>query len=403
MRMRNKRNKRKHISKKMLAIAGFVLLAGVVIVYIFTKPNDEPGKTLVAQEVSKKTEEKPKKSTVKIIATGDMLPHDTVNQAAKTVDGYNYLPLFTHVEKYMKDRDIAFCNQESPSAKSLPITGYPTFNAPPAFAQNLQQLGCNVINLANNHSNDKGRTGIVETRSTWDGLDTLAVAGIARSSEEQEEIPVFENNGVKFAFLSYTKCSNDNNFQSYQLNMLSEGLVDKQMKIAKEQADAVIVGVHWCRENTTRQDSEQERWGQIFADKGASIVVGTGPHWLQPVKKYTGTNGNETIVWFSLGNFLSTQEELNGLIGGIAVMDFDIQKKQVTGLQFMPTYMHYEWSRADKVAGNLLARKNLALYPLDKAAEPLAKSLHNTTVDAEMSKVQQLMNTYTDVTILKSN
>lgn len=399
--MRNRMSNRKNKSRKKLFLGvALVLLVVGVGGYIYASQKNEPAPNVSQQPV--KAAPKQEKSTIRIIATGDMLPHDTVNQAAKTSAGYDYLPMFTHVETYLKDRDISFCNQESPSAKSLGVSGYPTFNAPPVFAQNLNQLGCNVINLANNHSNDRGRTGIVETRDTWDGLGTLAVAGTARSAEEQNKISVFENKGVKFAFLSYTKCSNDNNFSSYELNTLNKSLTDTQLKAAREQADVIIVGAHWCHENTSRQDSDQEQWMQYFADQGVAVVIGTGPHWLQPVKKITGTNGNEMTAWFSLGNFLSTQEELNGLIGGIAVMDMDIATKKITKLSFLPTYMHYEWTQSEKAAGNLLARKNLALYPLDQAAVPLSKSLHNTTVEAETKKVHDLLNTYTEVTILKS-
>ncbi len=400
--MRNRISNRKNKSRKKIIIAVALLLIGIGAGgYIYASQKDESAPKVSQQPVNAAPKQE-KKSTIRIIATGDMLPHDTVNQAAKTSSGYDYLPMFTHVEKYLKDRDISFCNQESPSAKSLGVSGYPTFNAPPAFAQNLNQLGCNVINLANNHSNDKGSTGIKETRDVWDGLDTLAVSGTARSAAEQNKISVFENNGIKFAFLSYTKCSNDNNFSSYELNTLNKSLTDKQLQAARDQADVILVGAHWCRENTSKQDSDQEQWMQYFANQGATAVIGTGPHWLQPVKKYKGSNGNEMVAWFSLGNFLSTQEELNGLIGGIAAMDLDIQTKKITSLSFLPTYMHYEWTQSEKAAGNLLARKNLALYPLDQAAVPLSKSLNNTTVEAETKKVQDLLNTYTEVTILKS-
>lgn len=164
----------------------------------------------------------------------------------------------------------------------------------------------------------------------------------------------------------------------------------------------IIAGTHWCRENISNQDHEQDDWAQFFANEGVDIVIGTGPHVLQPVKRLPQPDGGETVIWFSLGNFLNTQESINGLITGIAYMDISIADKQVETLSFMPVYMHYEWTEAEKAAGNLLARRNLGLYPLDQAAEPLSRSLHNTTVEAQTERVTQLLNTYTPVTMLTS-
>jgi hypothetical protein len=68
----------------------------------------------------------------------------------------------------------------------------------------------------------------------------------------------------------------------------------------------------------------------------------------------------------------------------------------------MPTYMHYEWTAAQKVADDQAARHNLMIYPLDQAAAPLANSQDNTTVEAQTVRVTQLMNSLTPVTMLTS-
>jgi poly-gamma-glutamate synthesis protein (capsule biosynthesis protein) len=341
--------------------------------------------------------------TLRLIAMGDMLPHDAVNQAARTATGYDYRPLFAPVSKYLKDADMVYCNQESPSTPSFGVSGYPTFNAPPAFAQDLSDEGCNIINLANNHANDRGQTGINETLTVWKKLPTLAVAGTASSPASQNKIAYFTKGGIKFAYLAYAKCSNSRSVSSYGLNLLSKSLFNKQLIAARSGgAQMIVVGTHWCRENVSTEDSEQDSWARYFASKGVDIVIGTGPHWLQPAKVLPKAGGGKTVVWFSLGNFLSTQLEVNGLIGGIAVMSIDTTTHGVTSIGFMPTYMHYEWTASQKAAGDLLARHNLAIYPLDQAAGPLARSQNHTTVAAQTSRVTRLMNAYSPVTMLTS-
>lgn len=388
--------------KKALLIGGLlvVLGAGAWFGYARVNSTDMPEQPLKGQTTSPDQTENPK--TLRLIATGDMLPHDTVNQAAKTANGYSYTPMFSRVHPYLTSGDMAFCNQESPSAPSLPVTGYPTFNAPEQFAKDLSNEGCNLINLANNHTADKGQQGIDETVDVWAGLPTLAVAGAYKNETDQQKIAYLEKGGIRFAFLSYTNCSNNNDATTYGVNRLRRDFAGRQIAEAKQQSDMIIAGTHWCRENISNQDHEQDDWAQFFANEGVDIVIGTGPHVLQPVKRLPQPDGGETVIWFSLGNFLNTQESINGLITGIAYMDISIADKQVETLSFMPVYMHYEWTEAEKAAGNLLARRNLGLYPLDQAAEPLSRSLHNTTVEAQTERVTQLLNTYTPVTMLTS-
>lgn len=389
--------------RSLQVLAGaVVIIAGGVIGWLLLRPDNAPPTSSTSTPgVTHRSESAPTK--LRFIATGDMLPHDTVNQAARTSTGYNYLPLFSNVRPYLRDSDMAYCNQESPSADQYGVSGYPTFNAPVSFARDLQALGCNIINLANNHANDRGQTGISATRQLWSTLPVLAVAGINRTPLEQQHVAVFTKAGIRFAYLAYSKCSNSSLPNSYGLNILSKSLVDRQIAAAKAAgAQMIIVGTHWCHENVSHQDQEEDGWARYFASKDVAIVIGTGPHWLQPVKRIPKAGGGTTLVWFSLGNFLSSQLEVNGLIGGIAVMEIDTASRTVTDVGFLPTYMHYEWSPAQKAAGDLLSRHNLQLYPLDQAASALAHSQNHTTVAEQTTRVSGLLNSYTPVTILTS-
>lgn len=342
--------------------------------------------------------------TIRFIATGDELPHDSVDTNAKTSDGsYSYLPFFAQIKPYMTSADMSYCNQESPSNPNAAVSGYPTFNAPAVFAQDLNSLGCNVINLANNHADDKGQSGIDATLQVWSGLKTLAVAGTNSSAAQQSQVATFTVKGVKFAFLSYAQCSNDQSVSGYGLNIFSQSLADQQIAAAHAQhVDMIIAAMHSCDEDRATEDTWQDSTAQYFADKGVDIVVGTGPHWLQPVKRLSKAGGGTTLVWFSLGNMLSTQLDINGLVGGIAEMDIDVKTRTITTIGFLPTYMHYYWTAAQKAADDESARNDLMIYPLDQAASAMADSQDDTTVQAQTTRVTQLMNTYTKVPILTS-
>lgn len=400
------RQTRKRRYKLPYLLAGTIVFVGVAALLFFFKPWHQTASVSPKTNSSAKSDSSnnTKDTTIRFIATGDQLPHDSVNANAKTIYGsYDYLPFFSQVKSYLTSADMAFCNQEAPSDPNRAVSGYPTFNAPASFANDLSTVGCNVINLANNHANDKGQAGITATRQVWAKLPAFAVAGTASSVAEQSSGAYFTVKGVKFAFLSYSQCSNNTSVSSYGLNIFSQQLADAQISAARAQnVDMIVAAMHSCDENSSTEATWQDQTAQYFANKGVDIVIGTGPHWLQPAKLLPRNGGGTTAVWFSLGNFLNTQLDVNGLIGGIAVMDIDIKTKTVTSLGFMPTYMHYEWTAAQKAADNLLARHDLLLYPLDQASEVMIRSQNNTTVDAQTARVTNLMNTYTTVTMYTS-
>jgi poly-gamma-glutamate synthesis protein (capsule biosynthesis protein) len=164
----------------------------------------------------------------------------------------------------------------------------------------------------------------------------------------------------------------------------------------------VLVSITWGNEDQQSVSGEEEQIAQELADAGADVVFGNGPHVLQSAKILDGNEGHQTLVWFSLGNFLNSQLPVSNLIGGMAVMDFDIATGNIKDPKLMPVYMHYEWTAAQKAAGTVNARTNFKLYPLDQAAEALAKSQNGTTVDAQMQRVTELMTANAPIKVIKS-
>jgi len=388
------------VNKKLIIVIVLILIFGLSG-YFWVIKNTSSSKDSDQNTVSEKRQKQTQPDKIRLIASGDNLPHETVNAQAKTGNTYNYAQFFEPIAQVFDSSDIAFCNQESPSAPGLSVSAYPTFNAPKEFAQDLSKVGCNVIGLANNHLNDKGQAGIDGTRGLWDEIKPLAVAGANRSAAEQNKVSYFEVKGVKFAFVAYSEISNSNPAQSYSLNRFDENLVKSQLNEAKTKANFVLVSAHWGTEYSPNANPVQERWAKIFADNGADVVFGSGPHVLQPVKKLPRSGGGETVVFYSLGNLLSSQLDIESLIGGLAVLDIDVASKKIDSVGFFPTYMHYEWTAAEKAREDLLARKNLKIYPLEQSAEPLAKSQNNTSVQAQTDRITELLNKFTAVKILK--
>lgn len=391
---------KKYLNIKLVILLFCILIFIFALFFVFLKPNNSGN----INQPQSQSQDIPSRSITRIIAVGDQLPHDAINKQALKSDGsYDYLPFYKEVKNNFNNVHGAYCNQEVPTAGSVtPISGYPVFNAPEQFAKDLSALGCNIVNLANNHMFDKGQLGINATRAVWDNLPKKAIAGANRNQEEQNNIQYFTENDIKFAYLAFAEYSNIPTNTDYAVNIYNEAVAKPLVTQAANNADVVIVSMHWGTEYSPTENDFQKTAAKAIAESGADVIIGAGPHVLQPVDKIVTSDGRETLVWYSLGNFLSAQLDIASLIGGIAVMDFTKSDNgaKLESIGFIPTYMHYEWTAEQKAANKLLERKNFMVYPLEKSTEPLSRSLFNTTVQTQTESVKNVLNTHITVPLL---
>lgn len=307
---------------------------------------------------------------------GDWLPHDSVVWDAETESGYDFAQFADPVADVYDDSDLVYCNQEVPTAPSFELAYYPTFNSPPELASGMQDAGCNVIGLGNNHAFDYGQQGVDETRAVWDELDPELIHGAARSPEEQREVSFTEINGVTVSFVNFITLSNAGSSE-YALAYLDDQELRSSMMADAATADVTIVAVHWGDEYSHEVNDFQREYAQTLVDEGADIIVGTHPHVVQPTDWIPKDDGTEALVFYSVGNFLSTQMEMPRLIGLLGQFDVTVDADDrvlIDNAHAVPTYMHFDLSVEDYVSENWYGRTNLGVYPLWDAAEPLTRS-----------------------------
>ena len=392
------------IKKFWLILIIFALLALVIFFAFVRRDTKQSNSSNVNSSIPSKQSSK-NKDYIRLIATGDTIAHDALNAQAKNSDGsYDYYQFIKPMQPYFDTSDVNFCNQAVPGGGTkFGISGYPVFNSPLEVARDLNNLGCNVINTGTNHTFDRGQDVIDAELNYWDTLPgMLAVAGANRNQKEQDTIRYFSINGVKFAFLSYSTYSNITPPNTYGLNMYEAGKAESQVKDARQNSDIVIVSMRWGTEYSQDINAEQERISQKLSDWGSDIIIGHGPHVLEPVKILESRDGRKTLCWYSLGNFLNAQVPPESLINGLAIMDIDIATKKVKQPSFMPIYMHYEWTAEQKANEDLLKRKNFTLVPLDQSKDLLSRSQNNTTIEAQTRRITNTLNTYTTVSIVSS-
>lgn len=273
---------------------------------------------------------KEENSSIEIVMIGDMLMHERVMESGKTEDGtYNFDHLFANVKSTIENADLALVNQETILGGSeLSLSGYPNFNSPYELGDALVTAGFDVILHATNHTLDKGKTGVMNCMNFWDtNYPDIAYLGINHTQEEQDsDIYIYEQSGIKIAILNYTYGTNGIQPPSdmpFLVNYLEKEKVIMDLKYAEENADFTIVCPHWGSEYILTATDSQKYWAEIFMENGADLVIGTHPHVIEPIELLTDENGNEMLVYYSIGNFVNGtsgvgQGITNRIVGGIA-------------------------------------------------------------------------------------
>lgn len=327
---------------------------------------------------------------VSFMGVGDNLIHNVIFEEAQLEDGtFDFKPMFENVAEEIETADLAFINQETLiGGDDFGFSGYPAFNTPSDMSADLNELGFDLVNGASNHSLDKGRQGVVNTLDIWDKQEDMVFTGVFDSQEERDAIPVIERDGVTFSFLAYTYGTNGIEPDvSYRLNYFDEALITQDIERAKKVSDFVIVSAHWGDEHMLEPNEFQKKYAQLFADLEVDAVIGTHPHVIQPVEWVEGKNGNQTLVVYSLGNFLSAMSTgtENNMLGGMISFDFVLteEEKTIENVKWDATVMQYTGNKNDTED----SRNKFRIYQLDEYTKELG-SQHalNSSQENQLSK-----------------
>jgi len=149
--------------------------------------------------------------------------------------------------------------------------------------------------------------------------------GMAESENDRTNYMIMEKNNISYALLSYTYSTNGITVPSdkpYLVNVYNDELAKKDIEALRDKVDVLIVAMHWGVEYTFTPTEIQKTQAQYLADLGVDIIIGNHPHCIQPIEWK-----DDTLVIYSLGNFISNQIQLmssigyKGVIGAFAMVD----------------------------------------------------------------------------------
>ncbi len=339
--------------KKTFRLIALILSVLIMLCGCGTNVNEQSVPTMA--EVEKNSEIR-----ITFMGCGDNITYvgNVLEAQENAIDGgrtYNFKPTYENVLSKIEAADISFINQETVMAgEGYPIKYYPTFNSPQDLGYDVVEMGFDVVNIATNHMLDMGAGGLENTIAFWKHMDCFMIGGY-ENEEDFNTVRIYEKDGIKIAFLSFTYATNGISKPASSklvIPYIDDEDIVSQIESAKQQADLIFVSIHWGNEGAFKPSDEQKRVAQLIADSGADAIIGHHPHVIQPVDWLTGKDGNKTLCVYSLGNFVAEQAYDYNMVGGI--IEFDIVSENgeayIENPVFTPTMYHFEKNfRGNKV------------------------------------------------------
>ena len=357
-RREQRRLEREQELRKQMVMGAGVLAALVVVLIISITVGINISKRAKAEAAKEKAEQErlalekeQEENTIELLAVGDNIAHQTIREVGMSEDGpWNYDSVYQYVKEDVEAADLALVTQETIFVEDREdVSGYPSFGTPPEFGDALVNTGFDVIASATNHALDKGTDSIEYTLNWWEeNHPDIPVLGLYDSEEAAEEIPIISCKDLKLAMLDYTYSLNGLELpsdQEYMVDVFDEEQAREDIRQAKELADVVIVVMHVGNEYEQDVDQETQEWTDIFLEEGVDIVIGSHPHVVRTMETLTGEDGHKMLVYYSLGNFTSTQTDLPSLMGAMAKItvrkNIETGEIEIPEHEFIPLLMYY--------------------------------------------------------------
>lgn len=305
------------MSKKDVCDAGHVCPTGKVCIQHRCKYPSQNQETVTYSHANE--------TQFHLIFAGNIYSEKKVILSGKAQDNsFDYTRIFENVKNDIKHSDISVINPEILfGSEQLGLNlKKPKYVAPDALGEALANAGFNVILQSHERVNEKGEQGIELTRNFWKRHPNITLLGVI---EEEGEKPyhIFTKKNLKIGIISYAfnvkkSLNKKGKFKMNLLNDKNKALITSDLSELRRNCDFVIVCVHWEKNTDSTPTKTQLKWAKFFADNNVDLVIGTRLHQVQPIAYVKGKTDKMTLVYFSLGDLVSTEKKPKYSLGGLA-------------------------------------------------------------------------------------
>jgi len=210
------------------------------------------------------------------------------------------------------------------------------FRGDPAALPAMREAGVEVGNLANNHAYDYGSSALVDTRRNLLRAGVQPV-GAGKDAAEAARPAIFHVNGWTIAVVGVDEVIDPDYEVATATKPGTAAGHDFQaalaeVRAANEQADLVVVDVHWGVELDTRPESYQVDQGHQLIESGADVIFVGHSHRLQPLEMFRGRP-----IFYSLWNFVWPNFSSTG--STTAVAEVTVSSRGMFAARMIPAYI----------------------------------------------------------------
>lgn len=238
--------------------------------------------------------------TATIVFTGDILLDRGVRQRIAT-SGVEAL-FSESVDSVFGLADVVVGNLECPATKiKEPVFKRFVFRGEPEWLEALRRHGFTHLNMANNHSIDQGREGLMDTRKNIE-LAGMTPIGAGRNMAEASVPVVLTTSPRKVYLFASLRLPLENMAYLTDRPCVSQEsmdtLVSRIERLRREEPESyIIVSLHWGVEHRLVPQLSQIEKARRLVDAGADCLVCHHTHTLQTVENYRGRR-----IYYSIGN-----------------------------------------------------------------------------------------------------
>lgn len=375
--------KRKHKIKQriVLGVAALILILAVVLIVRSCTaekepPEDDEQVNTQVPPVDLEPEPPDPDTTVTLAAVGDIMIYQSQIDAAKQEDGtYNFADSFSAIKAYTSSADLTVGNLELNFCGTTPYSGTPRtapyFNAPDILAQNLADIGFDILQTANTYSIMNGINGLTSTINILNGAGIDAVGTHTSDPGTTGGYVIREINGIKIAFIAFTKGLNNMTLplnSEYCVDLLytdynsdykivdTTSIINRLDAAKAEAPDVIVAMLHWGVEYETTISDTQEEIEDLLLKNGVDVILGSHSHIVGPMKmvdvETVDGEKKECFVAYSLGNFISDMSDKNNAMESV-ILNLEFTKSGETGettisnVSYTPLYILDQGTEAD--------------------------------------------------------
>lgn len=415
-----KRKIQRFKKNRILVIYSFLFVVVLLLVIFITLFKNDSGYVSTYNSVLSSSNS----IDITLSAVGDIMVHDDQLKAQynQATDSYSFDNNFKHISHYINDADLSIANLETTLAgKNANYSSYPKFNSPDSLLTALNNSGFDILSTINNHTYDRGSTGLYRTLRMIESEGLESVGTITDSSKDNFLIK--DVNGINFGITSFSYgqfynnsvalnglnvSSEDKNnlniFDYMDVNSAFETIKSTLDNMNKTETDLQVLVIHWGNEYDRNPSNFQKDLAKMLCDYGVDIIIGSHPHVVQPMEMIkSDKNDNETLVIYSLGNLLSNQrKELvkknyteDGLIVNIDInKNLETNKTKISQVEYIPTWVNKYTSSDNKLNYEIIPITNeadiLSIPNLDY--DKIKDSYTNTTSIIEDTDIIKVKN-----------